>query len=226
MTFREIISNLWGIRIKKIRSPLNGTLEVWYISGRYQLDAENVNYSYGSLHRVFRYVFKESGLAERRPENLLLLGVGAGSVLSILRDELRLTTRVTGIEHDPLVIEIARKYFSLDRFSGFEVLCEDAFDYVTGSEKKFDVLVVDLFNDENVPEKFQSGLFINKCLRLLSDNGMLIYNFIVKNKKQQKQFEQLSSLFSPFRGNLHILEIFGTNKVLVFKPSRESIASF
>jgi spermidine synthase len=216
LTFRELISNLWGIRIRKVRSPLNGSLEVWFISGKYQLDAENVNYSYGSLHRVFRHVFKETGLAERRPANMLLLGVGAGSVISILRDELRLATHVTGIEHDPIVIDLARKYFSIDRFTGLEIICRDAFDYVAGTGKKFDVVTVDLFHDENVPEKFQSGLFLEHCLRLLNENGLILYNFIVKSRKQQKQFDDLSSLFRSHGRKMNIIELFGTNKVIVF----------
>ena len=93
MKIRDLISTFWGIRIKKVISPVNGILEVWYISGKYQLDSDNSNYSFGSLHRLFQQVFLKVGLKERNPENLLLLGFGAGSVVSIIRDELKMLTR-------------------------------------------------------------------------------------------------------------------------------------
>ncbi len=221
----EIFSYFWGIRVKKIKSPLNGTLEVWYISGHHQLDAENVNYSFGSLHRLFRKVFNETALRDRKPESMLILGLGAGSIVSILRDELRMATRITGIEHDPGVIELARKYFEIGRFSGLEIICRDAMDYVSEESRKYDVIVIDLFHDQKVPDKFQSELFLHQVIRHLENNGLLIYNYIVKTKKEQTGFDSLADLFKAYPGKLNILEVFGTNKILVYsqKTSNNSI---
>ncbi|HTX87804.1 MAG TPA: fused MFS/spermidine synthase [Bacteroidales bacterium] len=218
---RYLYSYFWGQRVKRLRSPLNGMVEVWYISGKYQLDAGNSNYSFGSLHRLFQRVFRETRLAESRPARMLLLGLGAGSVVSILRDELRLTTHVTGIDHDPQIIDLARKYFGIDRYSGLDILCRDAFEYVSATDQQFDVIVVDLFRDQEVPAKFRTGIFLEQCIRILSDNGLLIFNHIVMNKNQQQQFDHLTSLFRSLTGRLNILEIFGTNKVLVLKYMKD-----
>lgn len=217
MKLRDIISNFWGIRIKKIRSPLNGILEVWYISGRYQLDSGNANYSYGSLHRLFQQVFNKIGLNERNPDNLLLLGLGAGSAVSIVREELGMATRITGVEHDPLVIGLAKEFFNITRFSGLTIVQDDATDFLAKEDQKYDCIVIDLFHDQEVPEKFQHYSFINSCMGQLQEKGTIVFNFITKTKKQKKQFSTLRELFLSFTGDLHILDVFGTNRVIVFQ---------
>lgn len=215
MRIRDLISNFWGYRVKKVHSPLNGILEVWYISGRYQLDSDNSNYSFGSLHQMFKQVFGKINLIERNPENLLLLGLGAGSVVSIIRDELKMLTKIKGVEHDEMVLQLAREYFDIGRFSGLTIVHEDAAGYMTLDGEKFDCIVVDLFRDQDVPEKFIQFSFLSNCFQHLSEGGLLIFNFIVLTKKQKKRFEELKLIIGSLGREFRVLDVFGTNKVIV-----------
>ncbi|MDP4280992.1 MAG: fused MFS/spermidine synthase [Bacteroidota bacterium] len=213
---RDWISILWGIRVKKVKSALNGTLEVWYVNRNYSLDAENVNYSFGSLHRLFQQIFLQTGVKEKNPGNVLLLGIGAGSVISILRDELKLTSQITGVEHDPEVIRLGKEYFRLGNYSGMKIFLSDAFDFMEKNMDPYDLIVIDLFHDENVPEKFQTNSFIDFCIHSLAPSGMLIFNFIVKSRKQKKEFEDMTRIFQTKGGKLSIIDIFSTNRVIIF----------
>jgi spermidine synthase len=215
MKIRDLISSFWGIRVKKVVSPINGILEVWYISGKYQLDSDNSNYSFGSLHRLFQQVFVKVGLKERNPENLLLLGFGAGSVVSIIRDELKMLTKITGVENDELVIQLAKEYFGIDRFSGLTVIHDDAAGFMATDGQRFDCVVIDLFHDQEVPEKFIQYSFLKNCFQHLSERGKLIFNFIVLTKKQKKRFEELKMIIQSLGREFRVVDVFGTNKVII-----------
>ncbi len=214
---QTLLSYIWGFRICTLHSALNGKLEVWYISGKYRLDSEKANYSFGSLHRLFQKVFREINLTVRNPESLLLLGLGAGSIVSVLRDELNMTTRIIGVEHDDRIIQLAREYFGIDRYTGLTIVHEDAAVFVGTNDQKFDCLVIDLFHDRDVPEKFIQRSFLDHCFQHLSENGILIFNYIAATKMQRKGFEELKGNFIALGMEFRVLELLGENKVIVTK---------
>lgn len=212
---QTLLSYIWGLRICTLHSALNGKLEVWYISGKYKLDSEKANYSFGSLHRLFQKVFREINLTARNPESLLLLGLGAGSIVSVLRDELNMTTRITGVEHDDRIIQLAKEYFGIDRYAGLTIVHQDAAIFVAANDQKFDCIVIDLFYDRNVPEKFLQRSFLDHCFRHLSENGILIFNYITATKMQKTGFEELKRNFIALGREFRVLELLGDNKVIV-----------
>jgi len=216
---QNFLSYIWGFRICTLYSALNGKLEVWYISGKYRLDSEKANYSFGSLHRLFQKVFREINLTARNPESLLLLGLGAGSIVSVLRDELNMTTRITGVEHDDQVIQLAREYFGIDRYKGLTIVHVDAAVFVATNDQKFDCIVIDLFHDRNVPEKFIQRSFLDQCFRHLSEKGILIFNYIAATKRQREGFEELKRNFVALGREFRVLELLGENKVIVAETS-------
>ena len=214
---QTLLSYIWSLRICTLHSALNGKLEVWYISGKYRLDSEKANYSFGSLHRLFQKVFSEINLTARNPESLLLLGLGAGSVVSVLRDELNMTTRITGVEHDDRIIQLANEYFGIDHYPELTIVHEDAAVFVAANDQKFDCLVIDLFHDRDVPEKFIQPSFLDHCFRHLSENGILIFNYIAANLRQKEEFEELKRNFTALGREFRVLELLGDNKVIVAK---------
>jgi spermidine synthase len=212
---KKIFSYIWGLKVNMTYSNLNERLEVWYVSGKYRLDSGKANYSFGALHKLFQKVFREIDLAGRNPENLLLLGLGAGSVVSILRDELKMTTRITGVEHDGQVIGLAREFFAIDKYPELIIVHEDAAVFVSVNDQKFDCIVIDLFHDRDVPEKFIQQPFLDHCFRHLSENGILVFNFIIANLRHKEEFEELKRNFEAINKKFRELEFFGENKVLV-----------
>jgi len=91
-------------------------LEVNLINGKYSLDTSKVNYSYGSLYRIFDQTFLKFNLKAHEVKSVLVLGFGAGSVASLLAEKYCTGCEITGIERDQVVINLANKYFELNRF--------------------------------------------------------------------------------------------------------------
>lgn len=72
-----------------------------------------------------------------------MLGLAAGSVAAAVR-ELAPSAEVVGIERERAVLDAARRHFHLDRL-GVELRAVDARDYLASEERRFDLIVEDLF---------------------------------------------------------------------------------
>jgi spermidine synthase len=186
---RSILSRVSGIVVEKRASAISGVLEVWYQNGRYVLHSAEANYSFDTLHRVFQQAFKKLNVKKRNPKKVLILGFGAGSVATILCDELRLSPSLTGIEVDPEVIQLAEKYFHIQRFSNLNLHITDAHEFVSTCTDTFDLIVSDVFIDKNVPEKFLEAGYFTNLIQLTGKGGLGLVNVITETKAQRKQAE-------------------------------------
>jgi spermidine synthase len=163
---KKAMSYIWPMS-KKIKTVHSGTLEISWLNGKKILNSKNGNYSYGSLEKVLDFGLSYSK-AERSSE-VLVLGLGGGSVLDLLRKKYKFYGKITAVEIDPAVIDIALSEFNIKQHGSLDLLCEDAFDFVQESKKAFGLIIIDIFIDVKVPEQFFSEVFWNDISRLLDD---------------------------------------------------------
>ncbi len=82
-------------------------------------------------------------LPKARRRSLLLLGLGGGSVARIAR-ALAPHARIVGVEIDPEVVRMARRWFDLDALD-VEVVVDDANAFLARDRRHFDAILDDLF---------------------------------------------------------------------------------
>jgi spermidine synthase len=141
------------------------------------LDSSHTNYSYGSLQRILRYGLKKIGFDNiAKMQHILVLGVGGGSVLKTLVNELQYRGKITGVELDPAVIKLAYDYFQLKEIPKLNLIQGDAFDYVLKTAFKFDLIIVDVFQDTNMPNFLFEKFFADKLGSLLQTPGYILFN--------------------------------------------------
>jgi len=118
-----------------------------------------------------------TALPRRRRRSVLLLGLGGGSAARVAR-ALAPRARIVGVEIDPSVVRLARRWFDLDAL-GIEVVVEDARAYLERCRTRFDAVLEDVFigtgRDAVKPEWLpQPGLV--RASRLLARRGVLASN--------------------------------------------------
>jgi predicted O-methyltransferase YrrM len=181
---KKILSYLIPINIYQTKSTLSKSIEVTWANGELVLDSENTNYSYGSLQRILRIGLKAIGFQKiAQMEHVLILGVAGGSVIKTLVGEIQFKGKITGVEIDPEIIKISNKYFGLDKIANLEIIIDDAFGFVLKTKIKYDLIIIDVFQDTTMPNFLFETYFINRICTLLENNGFVLFNTMILDEK-------------------------------------------
>ncbi len=170
-------------------------IEVSLINGRYQINAGDVNYSYGPLHDAFRRYFNLDAPPAGEGAPVLILGFGGGSVAHILRNERNLTNAITGVEIDPAVLQAGRDHFNLGKMTRLELFETDARDFIRTCNRTFALVVTDVYINNRVPEAFETIDFLSDVKHCLQPGGKLVFNKLVTDEETRLEYERLSGLF-------------------------------
>jgi len=208
------LSFLFDIKIVDSQSTINPQLKVLLRNGRLILNANRANYSYDGLHKVFQIVFDKIGIKKTNPQSVLILGFGAGSVATILQKELQINCSITGVEADEEVIKLSKVHFQKD-FINTTLFIDTAENFIQKCAKTFDLIVVDVFIDLQVPVAIQEREFLDKISKLLNPKGQIIYNFVLHSKESRKQFEMLREASNNIFSEVNILRVLDFNRVLI-----------
>ena len=148
------------------------------------MDSKHANYSYGDLQKVLkkglRYIGKEK---LQKCKNILLLGVAGGSVIETLIQDFKVTSQITGIEIDETTLSLAKKYFNLSNYKQVDLITADAFQYVKTTKNTFDLIIIDIFNDDKMPKELFAEKTWVEIHKILNNNGLCVFNSIVTSRK-------------------------------------------
>jgi spermidine synthase len=201
---------------KKIKSGINGTLEITWFNGKKHLNSKNANYSYGSLQRILKFGLEKIDVS--KVQSVLLLGLGGGSVIETLRKDFNYQKHITAIEIDPVIIEIAKDEFQLNNNENLDIICEDAFHFVNSCNSTFDLIIIDLFIDIQVPEKFLKLPFWKTLLKRKSTNGVFLFNASLEDSMNTK----LKTIIEFLNSHVYEVTVFesvnNTNTIILAKP--------
>ncbi|MFN3939230.1 MAG: spermidine synthase [Chitinophagales bacterium] len=192
---KNYLSYLYPLLQEKIHSPLNGTLEIFLFKGRYQLVTEKAMYSFEDLYSSYGKAL--SSLHLKNIHNILVLGLGLGSIPQILQKKVNHPMHITCVEFDPVIVQLAQKYYpDIQQWETLNIELTDALQYVMQCTKYFDLITVDLFIDTNVPISFSGLPFLEKLKSLVSQNGIILYSRMKENYTSEKiLWDNLAKVF-------------------------------
>jgi len=186
-TFSQTVrSHLFDVHIESASSSFNEKLTVLLCKGRYQLVTNNAIYSYGDLYTNYRRAFDKINITQFDIQNVLVLGWGLGSIPYMLEEKYEQNYHYTAVEIDEKVLYLANKYVTQYLKSPIESICSDAYPFVMESQAKFDMICMDVFVDDEVPEQFQHVGFLENLKQMLGENGILLFNRLYLTKKDKR----------------------------------------
>jgi spermidine synthase len=148
--------------------------------------------------------------------SVLMLGLGGGTGARILR-ALRPAARITAVEIDGGMIALARKYMGLDALR-LEVIEADAFYFLRTTQRRFDVVLDDLYlggTDDTVrPARLDTPLVASLRSRL-NPGGVLGVNLITGSGHRSIQSGARQTLRTAFAEVRSLVPPVGLNETLV-----------
>jgi spermidine synthase len=95
--------------------------------------------------------------------------------------------KITGVEIDETAVEIAKKFFELDQIPNLNLVVDDAFEFVLKTKEKYDLIIIDIFQDTKMPNFLFEDFFINRINFLLQVNGFILFNTMVLSFTDKKR---------------------------------------
>ncbi|MBW8076539.1 MAG: fused MFS/spermidine synthase [Gallionella sp.] len=131
----------------------------------------------------------------RWPRKVLLIGLGAASLTKFLYRNYPLA-HLTIIEIEPAVVAAARQFFKLpEDDKRINMVIADGVEYVLGTDKKFDLILVDGFNEHAHPGGLNTLPFYQACRTRLSEQGVMAVNLIGLSRGVMGSFAHIAKAF-------------------------------
>ena len=165
-----------------------------------------MNYSGGGLHEIFEKVLRKKHFEKYNFSSVLVLGLGGGDIVSLICEKYKKFPRIVGIEGDATILELADKYFHLDRFKNLEKVHAEAIDFLSKCQEKFDFIVIDLFVDNNVPPQFHTEAFAKLVKGVAKEDSLVIFNKMIYEKSLRSEMQAVENAFKKVFPNVELLK--------------------
>ncbi|KAF0199162.1 MAG: spermidine synthase [Bacteroidetes bacterium] len=195
-TFRYLSSFGGEQLICHYPSKVGPDIEVCQVNGRYQINAGNVNYSFGPLHDAFRRYFNIDPPLLKPDQPVLILGFGGGSIATILREERGIPNPIVGVEFDEMMIRAGKEHFGIGKLSDVTLVHQDAIEFLSQCDDKFALIITDIYIDEVVPPQFEQKEFLERIGQCLLPGGKFVFNKLVGDFKADEERHRLEALFN------------------------------
>lgn len=211
---QRLLSHLHPIPIAE-GMGLYGPLELTLERGRYVVNSPNANQSQGSLHRIMRAALRTAMAGGPAPRDVLVLGLGAGSAIDVLRDDLGHLGPITGVEREPLMLRWGREHFGLARHKDLSIVEADAEAWLASAPPPADLVVVDLFEDDRVPAWLGARSALDLLRSATRSGGTLVFNTMPLAGAQAELVDRIEQGLRERFDRLERLVLEGTNAVFI-----------
>jgi len=200
-------SYLSPILLETTSSDYNKHLEVLLVEGRHQLNTEDAIYSFDDKYENFYQAFQAIDWARLPDKNVLVLGLGLGSVMYILENKNKLYFDYTAVEIDPEICRLSHKYTTHKLQSSITTINADAQVYMQINQEKYDLIIMDIFQSAHIPRTFQSEEFLQQLSNHLHDNGLLMYNRMHLTDQDKLDYEAFLPKFNKIFPNSSSIDV-------------------
>jgi predicted membrane-bound spermidine synthase len=199
--WKKLLSHIFEFPLETVLGNDNLPLTVCLHKGRFQLYSENAIYSWDDLYTQFRDVFNHLTPEIKQKKEVLLLGLGLGSIPFLLEHKMGVDAYYTAVELDENIIYLAEKYTLQYLKSGISTVQADALAFPYYTEEKFDLICFDVFNDHLTPLEFFSTDYFEALKESMEPNGLLLFNVL---RAQNPPIENILTVFPnaiPYKSN-------------------------
>lgn len=153
-----------------------------------------------------------AGIHDQDELNILILGNGTGTYATqCMRyfDHIK----ISGVEIDQKITDLASRYFELPE--NVDVTTYDGRAYLNAIDEKYDVIMVDAYQDITIPFQMSSVEFFELVKEHLTDNGVMVVNMNMRGSGEGNINQYLADTISHVFSTIYTADVSGsTNREL------------
>lgn len=153
-----------------------------------------------------------------QPKRIFIAGLGGGSIPRVF-NRLVPEAQIDVAEIDEAVVEVARDYFDYRGEGKLKNIIKDARVYIKQAARfkvKYDLIVLDAFNGDYIPEHLMTKEFLEECKALLTPGGILVANTFSTSGLYSAESVTYRAAFGPF---LNLKEVDG-NRIIIARNGK------
>lgn len=143
---------------------------------------------------------------DKNPDSMevLILGMGTGTYATQCRKYFG-DMNIEGVEIDEKITKLSRKYFALP--DDINVTTYDGRAFLNASDRKYDVIMVDAYQDITIPFQMSSIEFFRLVKSHLNENGVMVVNMNMRGNDDGDINQYLADTISSVFGNVYTVEV-------------------
>ncbi|MCQ2527221.1 MAG: fused MFS/spermidine synthase [Lachnospiraceae bacterium] len=154
-----------------------------------------------------------SGINEKESVKILILGNGTGTYATQCNRYFDNVT-ITGVEIDQKITDLAREYFFLS--DEIEVITYDGRAYLNADDGKYDIIMVDAYQDITIPFQMSSVEFFTLVADHLTEDGVMVVNLNMKSNLEGNINDYLCDTISTVFSEVYTVNVAGSSNRELF----------
>lgn len=153
--------------------------------------------------------------------SVLVLGMGSGTYhhqCSRFFKEMD----IEGVEIDEKITDLAHDYFEMPKDAN--VTTYDGRAYIAASDKKYDVIMVDAYQDITIPFQMSSKEFFEITKAHLNEGGVMVVNMNIRSDRQDGINAWLSDTIASVFPYVSTIDVQGNTNRVLFASSKKTDA--
>ena len=139
-------------------------------------------------------------LLQPRPQSVLMIGMGGGTIPSVL-SELYPSAKISVVEIDPAVVDVAEEYFDFAATDNMQVAIQDGRVFVKRAAlngARYDLIFLDAFNGDYIPEHLMTQEFLQEVKSLMSPGAVMVANTFAVSRLYHHESTTFHAVFGDF----------------------------
>lgn len=191
-----------------------------YLSTNVLFGVQSVYVKSGELSGMYYDYAMAAPLMTESPDtaDILVLGMGTGTYAKQCLNYFDSVT-AEGVEIDEKITDLAHRYFELPE--NVKVTTYDGRAFLNSCDKKYDVIMVDAYQDITIPFQMSSVEFFSLVKEHLNEGGVMVVNMNMRSESSDSINDYLSDTISSVFGSVYTVDVHSsTNRELFASDNR------
>ncbi len=158
--------------------------------------------------------FRPAGQGELKPARVAILGLAGGTAARQYTAAYGTSVQITGVEIDPDILSVARRYFHLDEPNVHPVVA-DARYWLDTQAAKYDVIVMDAYRQPYIPFHLTTREFFSEVRAHLAPGGVAVVN-AGRTASDYRLVDALASTMAAVYPSVFLVDVPAFNNTLVY----------
>jgi len=178
-------------------------------------DVEQSTVKLGDPNRLeLRYtrVMPVALAAVKKPKRILIVGLGGGSIPNFLHMHYP-DTHIDVVDIDPVVVEVAKKYFGFREDKTLRVHVADGRAFIEKCKRQYNIIFLDAYGAEDIPYPLATREFLQVVRKAVTPKGVVVTNLM--DRFSNRLYDSMVRTYIDVFDEVHVVDIRNSGNVIV-----------